>query len=672
VTDETDSGRTMARYARWLASRAVARTAVAGAAVGLAILAVMAVLTSQITVQATAEVHRAQDFTRVWNDLSVRISTTDTTLRAFLATDGTDYRREQLAALLDSAQADIDWLAGHDAMTPADADIVRGAYGKYRKVVRQAAAMSSANANRSSLGDVASLAFGALRDVVLDNVRKNEQQLSAYLEGVARRTAALRLVALIVIPLDAVLFGICALILIRYQRQAEGQAADRLRDATHDPLTGLGNRALLGDGLQAAIRDGEASGDPFCLLLIDLDRFKEVNDTLGHHCGDELLTTIAHRLVEASRTTDVVARLGGDEFALVLQKVGDREYSMQAANRLLASIREPITLDGILVDIDASIGLAMYPGDGTTAVELLKHADVAMYTAKRSRAGVAGYDPEHDGHSASKLRLQSELRRGIERGELVVHYQPKIDLTVGQPTGAEALVRWQHPVQGLLAPDAFIPAAEESGLIDLITVEVLDQALRQVHAWWTSGHRMSVSVNVPARSLSDTDFPDTVIAALTRHGVPPELLILEITESSLIVDPGRANGILQRLQAHGVEISIDDFGTGYSSISHLREMPPQELKIDRSLIMALCDEPRDAQIVRAVVDLARGLHLRVVAEGVEDERAMRALAALGCDVAQGFHISKPLPAAAFAGWLARHGTASEVLVARGGVPVPVD
>jgi diguanylate cyclase (GGDEF)-like protein len=635
----------------------------------------MAVLTSQVTVQATAQVRKVQDFTRVWNDLSIRISTGDTTLRAYLATDGTDYRREQLAALLHWANSDLDWLAAHGAVAGSDVDVIRGAYTKYDTVVRRATATSSAVANTAKLGDLASLAFGTLRDIVLDNVRKNEQQLSTYLRGVERRTAVLRLVALIVIPLDALLFGICALVLIGYQRRAERQAADRLRDATHDPLTGLGNRTMLGDRLQAAIRDSDETAEPFCLLVIDLDRFKEVNDTLGHHCGDELLTSVAHRLVGACRTIDTVARLGGDEFALVLQKVDGRERALDAASRLLAAIREPVTLDGILVDIDASIGLSMYPDDGTTAADLLKYADVAMYTAKRSRGGVAGYDPKQDEHNPSKLRLQSDLRQGIERGELVVHYQPKIDLATGDPSGAEALVRWQHPCHGLLGPAEFIPAAEESGLIDLVTVEVLDQALGQVRAWRAAGYRLPVSVNVPARSLADVDFPGSVRAALARHDVPPELLTLEITESSLIVDPVRAKDILQRLNASGVDISLDDFGTGYSSITHLRDMPPQELKIDRSIVTTMCDRPRDEQIVRAVVALAKGLQLRVVAEGVETERAMTALRLLGCDEAQGYYISKPLTADDFAGWLTRH--ASVAVVAgegadRGGRPNAAD
>jgi EAL domain-containing protein (putative c-di-GMP-specific phosphodiesterase class I) len=293
----------------------------------------------------------------------------------------------------------------------------------------------------------------------------------------------------------------------------------------------------------------------------------------------------------------------------------------------------------------------MYPSDGTDGPGLLQHADVAMYAAKRAHAGVAVYDPAQDLNSANKLTLQSELRQGVARGELVLYYQPKVDLATGRPCGMEALVRWQHPQLGLLSPDTFIPMAEKTGLIDLITAEVLDQALRQVRDWQDAGHALPVSVNVAARQLADVTFPDAIIAALRRHGVSPDLLIIEITESALILDPDRANQVLERLREHGVDISIDDFGTGYSSIAHLRAMPPDELKIDRSFVMRMCHDPRDETIVRALVGLAKNLNVRVVAEGVEDADAYAALSVLGCDEAQGYHISRPMPPEQFFAWL---------------------
>jgi diguanylate cyclase (GGDEF)-like protein len=636
---------------RRLASRAVARMAIGGTAAGIAVLATLAVVGSSVTGAATEQVRRAQEITRVWNDISVRINAQDAALREYLATGGTEYRHAQLALTLDSARPDLDWLQDHQAVARVELDVVRGAYANYSRIVVEIMAMVGRGAPVQGYAELASLAFAPLRDEVLENVRQNEHELASYLGKVDRQTALQRTVAAAIIPFCALVFGICAAVLVGYQRRAERQAASRLHDATHDPLTGLGNRTMLRDKLQTAIADTDAEGDQFCLMLIDLDRFKEVNDTLGHHCGDELLVGVAARLVGAARDGDEVIRLGGDEFALVLPDVSDREGGLEAAARVLAALQQPMDLKGITVEIDASIGVSMYPTDGADAPTLLQHADVAMYSAKRAHAGVAAYDPELDLHSANKLTLQHELRQGIGRGELVLHYQPKIDIATGVPCGMEALLRWQHPELGLIFPDNFIPVAEETGLIDLITAEVLDQALRQVVEWRDAGHVLSVSVNVAARTLADLTFPDSVIAALQRHGAGPELLTLEITESALIADPERANMVLERLRQHGVDISIDDFGTGYSSIAHLRSMPPHELKIDRSFVMRMRTDARDESIVRAVVDLAKSLNLRVVAEGVEDAEALAALSLLGCDEAQGYHISRPLPAAQLAEWL---------------------
>ncbi|WP_203783881.1 putative bifunctional diguanylate cyclase/phosphodiesterase [Paractinoplanes rishiriensis] len=636
---------------RRLASRALARTAIAGTAVGIAVLATLAVVGSAVTSDATTQVRRAQEITRAWNNISSHINGQDAALRGFLATGGTQYRRSQLDQTIDSARSDLDWLQEHDAIDRVELDVIRGAYANYSRIVVQIMAMVGREASVQGYAELASLAFAPLRDEVLENVRHNDDKLTGYLAGVDQRTAFQRMVAAIIIPFCAVVFGLCAVVLVGYQRRAERQAASRLHDATHDPLTGLGNRTLLGERLRTAIGNTDDAGEPFCLLLIDLDRFKEVNDTLGHHCGDQLLVGVAERLVGASREGDEVVRLGGDEFALVMPNTPDRAGALEAARRVLAALRQPMDLDGITVDVDASIGVSLYPADGTDAPGLLRHADVAMYTAKRAHAGVAAYDPDQDQNDANKLTMQSDLRQGVSRGELVLYYQPKIDMATGQPSGMEALLRWQHPQLGLLAPDRFIPMAEETGLIDLITTEVLDMALRQVREWYDAGRALRVSVNVAARSLFDVTFPEQVVAALERYDVPPELLTLEITETALIADPERANLVLERLRAHGVDISIDDFGTGYSSIAHLRAMPPHELKIDRSFVMRMCTDARDETIVRAVVELAKGLNLRVVAEGVEDAGAFEALSALGCDEAQGYHISRPLPPAELAAWL---------------------
>ncbi len=634
----------------------MARAAIAGTAVGITILAASAVFASTVTADATREVRRTQQTTKVLNDISVRINAQDAALREYLATGGTKYRSDQLAATLDSARADLDWLQANNAVDQVELDAIRGAYANYSRIVVEIMTQTERGASVQGYAELASLTFAPLRDEVLDNVHISQQSLADYLEGVDDRTVLVRTVAELMIPVVVLLFAVCAFVLVGYQRRAERQAERRLHEATHDPLTGLGNRTMFQDRLAAAVRQGEASGEPFSLLLIDLDRFKEVNDTLGHAAGDELLCEVAERLSRTCRTGDTVVRLGGDEFAVVLPSTPERAAALEAGHRVLETLRRPIELSGLMVDIDASIGVSMYPEDGSGTSELLQHADVAMYAAKRRKDGVVGYDPSMDGGDAGRLSLQSELRQGVERGELVVFYQPKVDLASRRPCGAEALVRWQHPERGLLGPDTFIPMAEESGLIDLVTAEVLEQALDQIARWVRLGHQLPVSVNIPARSLADGAFPETVMAALDRHGVRPGLLTLEITESAMIGDTTRASEVLQELRAYGVNISIDDFGTGYSSIANLRDMPPHELKIDRSFVMRMSANSRDETIVRAVVDLAKNLHLRVVAEGVEDENAMRALSELGCHEAQGYHISRPLPAAELTVWLSRYAT----------------
>ncbi|WP_433793198.1 putative bifunctional diguanylate cyclase/phosphodiesterase [Actinoplanes sp. CA-252034] len=643
------------RWGRLLARRATARSAVAGTAVGIVTLALSAVLAASGTAEATREVRRVQEVTQVLNDIAVRVNAQDAALREYLATGGTEYRSEQLAGTLDSARGGLDWLQAHDGVDRLELDAIRGAYANYSRIVVEIMTQTEKGAKVQGYAELAALAFAPLRDEVLANVRRNQEALAGYMAAVDRQAAVLQRVAEVTILIVSVLFAVCGLVLVGYQRRAERQSARRLHEATHDSLTGLGNRAMLHDELGAAIRHGDEMGEPFSLLLLDLDRFKEVNDTLGHHAGDELLVEVARRLDQGCRAGDIVVRLGGDEFALILPTIPDQPGAVEAGRRILESLRLPIELSGLTVDIDASIGVAMYPADGVDAAELLQHADVAMYAAKRRHGGVTGYDTSLDEGAAGRLVLQSELRHGIERGELVVFYQPKVDVATRMPCGAEALVRWQHPTRGLLAPDAFIPLAEETGLIDLVTAEVLDQALAQIGDWARLDHELPVSVNIPARSLSDDGFPATVAAALERHRVRPELLTLEITESAVIADMMRAGEVLGELREQGVNISIDDFGTGYSSIAHLRDMPPHELKIDRSFVMKMCENSRDETIVRAVVDLARNLRLRVVAEGVETESALRALDELGCHEAQGYHISRPLPAADLTAWLAGAG-----------------
>jgi diguanylate cyclase (GGDEF)-like protein len=427
------------------------------------------------------------------------------------------------------------------------------------------------------------------------------------------------------------------------------QASRRLRNqALHDALTGLPNRSLLHRRAERALR-----GDGLCaLLLIDLDRFKEVNDTLGHDHGDELLIVVAGRLRAALRRGDTLARLGGDEFAVLLPDVPHRGAVAELAARLQDELRRPFALRGVAVELAASIGIALAPDHGTDVGTLVRRADVAMYEAKRGRTGVETYSAERDPYSPDRLALLPELRRAISGDELVLHYQPKVALDSGAVIGVEALVRWQHPERGLLAPAEFVPLAERTGAVADLTRWVVDAALAQCRAWRDAGIDLPVAVNLAAANIVDVALPDAVGELLVRHGLPGDRLECEISEHTVMADPVRAGEVLGRLRALGVRLSLDDFGTGHSSLAHLKRLPLDEVKIDRSFVAGMTEDENDAVIVRSTIDLAGNLGLAVVAEGVESDAIMRELAALRCDVAQGFHVSRPLPAERLADWLA--------------------
>ncbi len=426
----------------------------------------------------------------------------------------------------------------------------------------------------------------------------------------------------------------------------------RLRAASlTDELTGLPNRRLLTDRLDRALAFGARRGFTSALLLIDLDRFKEVNDTLGHDYGDELLRSVSARLAAAFRDSDTVARLGGDEFAVLLPEVADEEAAVRQAERCLALLREPFVIRGFTLGVDASIGLVLCPRHGRTADELVRAADVAMYEAKAGRRGVLVYERSLDGHSPSRLALLGELRQALQEDQLVLYYQPKVDVALGRVTGAEALVRWQHPERGLVPPGEFIPVAEGTGLILPLTMYTLEAAVAQARAWLDAGHTIQVAVNLSPRCLLEPALPDQVRRLLDRHGLPARLLRLELTESTVMADPERALAALTELRDRGVAISIDDFGTGYSSMSYLKQLPVDELKIDRSFVMDMLADGHDAVLVRSSIDLGHNLGLAVVAEGVEDEETLSALRALGCDVVQGYHLARPMPASAFTDWV---------------------
>jgi diguanylate cyclase (GGDEF)-like protein/PAS domain S-box-containing protein len=417
-------------------------------------------------------------------------------------------------------------------------------------------------------------------------------------------------------------------------------AANSLRhQALHDPLTGLANRALLHDRLTAALHTAERTGDQVALMIMDLNQFKEVNDALGHHHGDRLLVELGQRLQAVVREADLVARLGGDEFAVLMTTGVTIEGALELARRISETFAEPIEIDGITLQSNVSVGIAISPDHGTDPESLTRHADVAMYQAKTSGAGVALYAAGHDTFSVRRLTLTSELRAAVSDGQMVLHYQPRIDLRSGNVVDVEALIRWNHPEHGLLPPAEFIPLAEVSGVIQPLTAWVIEQACEDI-AECRREFPIGVAVNLSVRNLYDPKLQKVVESAVRRFGLRPGVLRVEITETELMDDPALAMDVLTQLGAIGVTASVDDFGTGYSSLSYLRNLPVSEIKIDRSFVTDL--ERGDATLVRSIVDLGHNLGMRVVAEGVESGPVLQQLAEEACDSAQGFFISRPL------------------------------
>jgi len=446
-------------------------------------------------------------------------------------------------------------------------------------------------------------------------------------------------------------YGLLFRIVARASARLRRQAEEKEHQALHDALTGLPNRALFRERLATAVAAARRDTSEVAVILMDLDGFKEINDTLGHDNGDLMLQEIARRLREALPETELVARLGGDEFAVLKPKPPGLAVVAYAADRLLDALERPVVLNGIALHVRASMGIALFPDHGEDPDALLRRADVAMYRAKKARSGYKVYAAEHDPYVPERLQLLAQLERAIRSGELLLHYQPKVEMRSARVWGAEALVRWQHPERGLLLPDAFIPLAEHTGLIRPLTLHVLRTALAQWRAWQEVGVELNVAVNLSAQDLLDPRFPDEIGRVLTELGVPPGALQLEITESSVMADPALSQRVVGQLHDMGIRFALDDFGTGYSSLAVLRRLPVDEIKIDKSFVMGMAVEQNDAAIVRSIIDLSHHLHLEVVAEGVESASVGRQLAALGCDLAQGFDISRPVSPQDLTAWL---------------------
>jgi diguanylate cyclase (GGDEF)-like protein len=438
----------------------------------------------------------------------------------------------------------------------------------------------------------------------------------------------------------------------RRLRDMKHRVGEMEHQAFHDPLTGLPNRALFRDRVEQAIRQAKRVGGSVAVMVMDLDRFKDVNDTFGHQSGDLLLKEVAAHLIAPLRESDTVARLGGDEFAILAPAVAGPMGALAIADRAIRDLSHPHSVSGIEVDVGASIGVALYPHHGDTVEALLRCADIALYVSK-ARGAPSLFALEHDHHSADRLALGAQLRRAIQEREITVHYQPQADFLTGNIDSAEALVRWEHSDRGLLSPAEFLPVAEQTGLIRLLTTYVLDMALEQWRRWYDQGLELTVAVNITGRDLFDQGFAEEVKDLLARWKVRPSCLELEITENTVLVDPVRAHSILRSLSDFGVRLAIDDFGTGNSSLAQLKRLPVQVLKIDKSFVMQMLVDDDDAAIVRSTIELAHNLGLKVVAEGIESAAMWYQLRQLGCDIGQGFYLSGPVPAERLTSLLSR-------------------
>lgn len=425
--------------------------------------------------------------------------------------------------------------------------------------------------------------------------------------------------------------------------EAKDQQNALRRQALYDSLTDLPNRTLFNDRLEQAILSTQRNNESLAVILMDLDHFKDINDTLGHHIGDILLTKIGPIIHQNLRSIDTVARMGGDEFLILLPGLNE-QHGMQVAQKILSSISEPFLIDGHMLEVGASMGIAMYPAHADDQHSLIRRADVAMYGAKHRRIGCNIYDPEDDQHNPGRLTMMTELRQAIEQNQLSLKYQPKINIKTNQCVGVEALVRWDHPEKGQIMPDTFIHGAEKSGTIKALTQWVLRKAIEQSADWDKQGFHIDLSVNISARDFQDPNQLEFIGNLISTSALEPSRLILELTESAVMTDTQQAFDALSKMDKMGVRLAIDDFGTGYSSLNYLKRLPVDELKIDRSFVKDMVASKNDAAIVRSTIDLAHNLGLNVVAEGVEDQHVLDLLEEMNCDTIQGFFISKPLPA----------------------------
>ena len=556
--------------------------------------------------------------------------------------------RERVEAAGRRTLAAIQALEPHDAAEAGERARLEGlqvdlgpAVAQYLDQLDRGAAPDAQETLEARLEPASAVLVAALRAAAQQEVGR----YTARLDGAEWDSRWLQLGTVLVFVL-----GLAVLTLVGWSNRSHRRLVEQM--AAHDALTGLPNRVAFQQCTDRAVAAARAGASRPTVLMLDLDGFKEVNDNLGHHAGDELLVEVGRRLRGALRADDTVARLGGDEFAVLLTDL-DGSGGESAAVRIADVVNEPFMIEGISLGIEVSIGIATGGPDDDTA-SLLRHADIAMYTAKEHRLGHTRFNPGQAHETANRLTVLSDLRGALDHDdEIELHYQPKVSVRTGDVIGAEALARWRHPVRGLIPPNDFIPVLEGTSLIHRFTARVIDLALGQARRWLDEGHRVPVAVNASTRCLLDRSFPETVAGALRRAGVPGDLLCIEITENTVMADPDRAIEVLRRIRELGVSTSIDDFGTGYSSMAYLKILPVDEIKVDRSFVRDMATDHSNYVLVESAVDLGHNLGLKVVAEGVEDDPTVSALDGIGCDVAQGYHYARPLPAEDFAAYLNR-------------------
>ena len=556
-------------------------------------------------------------------------------------------RRELQKLAFNASQYALSWGAAGAVLWLAAPDVATGGALAYLEPAHIPAALAAAGTFfliNVTLASTPPALAGGLSPLACIRVDLVFQTLSTIV------LLALVPIVLVVVEYDLALIPLLWIPLVAIALGGR-QAVINQHQATHDTLTGLPNRAQMHDRLSSALEQARIDGGLVGMLMMDLDGFKEINDTLGHHHGDQLLRQVAQRLQAQTRASDLVARLGGDEFAVLLPVIHDPEECGGVAQRILEGLEGPMRLQGVDLDVRASVGIAISPIHATDVDSLLSCADMAMYHAKATRSGWAFYDEQLNKHTPERLALVADLRRGIERDELVLHYQPKIALADGSCRGVEALVRWQHPERGLLPPSEFLELSEHTGLIRPLTRWVLREALAQARRWRAGGLEVPVAINLSVRVLS-MDVAAEIAALLRECNAPGEWLEIEITETVMMADPAEGFEALEALAALGIRLSVDDFGTGFSSLGYLKRLPVSEIKIDRAFVTDMDQDESDHAIVRSTIDLAGHLGLEVVAEGVETAWVLDELRRLGCDCAQGFFISPPLEADAVAAWAA--------------------